>query len=179
MRRRRAPVSHAGASLAAVLAALALARPGIAAVPLPDLAPPRTERIALRWQDQPAIATMAPGAFSRGAIDDARFHEMTATIPALEHRFDLRAWRGRTVRIDFVMPSLVEGLASTTGLTVRWDDGVAFRSGRARPGDRVTVFVGRVDTDMLLERLRYTLVVDSRFFDGRIRFRPAFELEVK
>ena len=165
-------------SLAAVLCSAGLACVEVAAaVPLPDLAPPRTMRIELRWSDQPAGPTAVASPLTRGGDDDGQFHQMTAVIPIVEHRFDVRRWRGRQVQISLVVPALVEGLGSTTGMIVKWDGGSVFGAGRARPGERVPVFAGRIDSDQLLERLRFELLVDSRFFDGRIRFSPAFELE--
>lgn len=176
----RASCCAALLAVAGAFAAPAIAQ-SIGPVSLPDLAPPRALRVELRWQDQPSAALFLPGPMTRGGEpeSDARFHEMRASIPIVEHRFDLRAWRGRQVRIDFVVPPLVDGLQSTSAMRVQWEGGAVLRSGSARPGERVTVFSGRVDVDMLLERLSYTLVVDSRFFDGRIRFKPAFELEAR
>lgn len=140
-----------------------------------DLAVATQVHAELRWHDQPVGPL---GASARRGAEDERFHEMTAVVPMVEHRLDLRRWKGRNVRIFYAVPTLVDGMLATRGFVVQWETTGVLQSGRARPGERVLVFAGRVGDDMLVDRFRLSLTIDSRFFSGRLKYQPAFELEV-
>jgi hypothetical protein len=151
--------------LACVL--LAAARPAAAATErLTDLAPARQVRVDLQW---------APIQWQRGDRDPS-YHLMSADVPRIEYRLDVARYVGRQVRVLYVIP-LDAGLTSPLGLMVRWKSQGALRAGEARAGDRVTVFEGRIAAGSLDDVFDVQLEVDSRYFTGRLRFDPYFEIE--
>ncbi len=133
---------------------------------LVDIAPSRQVRIDLQW---------APIQWQRGDRDPA-YHLMSATVPNVEYRLDLARHVGRQARVMYVIP-LDAGLTAPQGLLVRWKTQGLLRSGEARAGDRFPVFEGRIARAMFEEVFDVQLEVDSRFFTGRLRFEPYFEIE--
>ncbi|MBP8306596.1 MAG: hypothetical protein KAY46_04985 [Burkholderiaceae bacterium] len=169
--RRSRTVGHAGAgpTLAWLLALVLSLAPGLAAAVterLTDLAPSRQVRVDLQW---------APIQWQRGDRDPA-YHLMSADVPRIEYRLDVARYVGRQVRVLYVIP-LDAGLTSPLGLKVRWKSQGALRAGEARAGDRVTVFEGRVAAGSLDDVFDVHLEVDSRYFTGRLRFDPYFEID--
>ena len=135
---------------------------------LTDLSPARQVRVDLQW---------APIQWQRGDRDPS-YHLMSADVPRIEYRLDVARYVGRQVRVLYVIP-LDAGLTSPLGLKVRWKSQGALRAGEARAGDRVTVFEGRVAAGSLADVFDVQLEVDSRYFTGRLRFDPYFEIETQ
>ncbi len=135
---------------------------------LTDLAPARQVRVDLQW---------APIQWQRGDRDPS-YHLMSAEVPRIEYRLDVARYVGRQVRVLYVIP-MDAGLTSPLGLKVRWKSQGALRAGEARAGDRVTVFEGRVAAGSLADVFDVQLEVDSRYFTGRLRFDPYFEIETQ
>lgn len=153
----------------ALLLALLLAASGSAVAAterLTDIAPARQVRVDLQW---------APIQWQRGDRDPS-YHLMSADVPRVEYRLDVARHVGRQVRVLYVIP-LDAGLTSPQGLKVRWRSQGAMRAGEGRAGDRVTVFEGRVASGLLEDVFDVQLEVDSRYFTGRLRFDPYFEIE--
>jgi hypothetical protein len=155
---------------ALVAAGLAIApwgRARAAAERLTDLAPVRESRVDLRWSQID---------FRRGDADP-NYHLMSAEVPRIEYRLDVSRYLGRTAKVYFVLP-MDAGLIAPQGLLVKWVAQGPLRSGQGRPGERVVVFDGRLAEALLSDVLDLQLIVDSRFFTGRLRFNPYFEIEV-
>lgn len=134
---------------------------------LVDLAPTLQVRLELRWSDFDT---------RRGDADPA-FHQMSGSLASVEYRLDVGRHVGQRVRIDYVLPA-DPGFASPQAMLVRWSTRGLLRPGQGRPGDRVTVFEGILREPLLMELFDLQFLVDSRYFDGRFRFAPHFELDV-
>ncbi len=131
-----------------------------------DLSPPRQVRVELQW------ATFQG---QRGDRDPS-YHLMRADVPRIEYRLDTSRHAGQPARIVYVIP-LDAGLTAPQGLRVRWKSQGALRAGEGQAGDRVVVFDGRIPGAVLEDVFDVQLEVDSRFFTGRLRFDPYFEIE--
>jgi hypothetical protein len=151
-------------AVAALLAAGAA--PLAAAERLVDLAPVAVVRLDLRWA--PFDANRPPG--------DAEFARMSAQVPPVEYRLDLTRWIGRNVRVFLVVPT-DPGVIAPQGLELRWTGRGPIRNGQGRAGDRVAVYTGLVREPVLADVLDMQVIVDSRYFTGRLRMLPYFELE--
>ena len=138
-----------------------------AAERLADLAPSRESRVDLRWSTVD---------WRRGDSDPG-FHQMTAEIPRVEYRLDVSRFVGRNARVYFVLP-MDAGVTAPQGLLVKWIAQGPLRSGQGRPGERVAVYEGRITQALFDDRFDLQLLVDSRFFTGRLRLNPYFEIEL-
>ena len=150
--------------------ALGAQAPARAEARVVDLSAWREERIELRW-----AAPRAGGA--RGHLD-AAFHRLDGQVRGVEYRLDLSPWVGRQVRLLLVLP-MPAGIHAPQALRVRWRGDGVLRDGEAQAGERVVVYTATVRDSLLATRLDYELAVDSRFFDGSLRFEPHFEIETE
>lgn len=139
-----------------------------AAERLADTAVQRAAQVDLRWSGVD---------WRRGEADPA-YHQMRADVPRVEYRLDLTRYVGRNARVFYVLPG-DPGILAPQGLTVRWtaQNGL-MRSGEARAGERTAVYEGRIGSPTLDEVFDLNLIVDSRYFTGRFRLNPYFEIEL-
>lgn len=87
-------------------------------------------------------------------------------------RLDVRAWKGRNVRIYKV-------LEPTTGarVLVQWTGQGRLAPGQLREGQRALVYAGPIMTDELQDVLRVTVLADGSQLGGREVLKFNFELE--
>lgn len=99
----------------------------------------------------------------------------------VDYRLATAAWVGRNVRLAYVVPALVSGLRSADGLRVDWRGLAPLASGSARPGERVVVWSGRVESPWMVVALEPTAHVDLRQLELRgpapFAFECHFEIE--
>ena len=123
-----------------VLAAMAAAFSGaaFAGVRLDDSASPRALVQSPQMVSEYGypLNQYVPGvpAAQRGIVDFGRIEYRLATAPYV----------GRSARIYFVIPPVVNALRSPQGLQVSWRSEGNFASGSGRPGDKVQVWSGVV-----------------------------------
>lgn len=103
---------------------------------------------------------------------------MVATIPNLEFRLDTSAYVGKRARIYLVIPDIVPGLRSPTGMRVQWTSRGSLLGGSASPGQRTLVYEGPVQRPTMQEALDLTVHLDARYFERGLRFDPVFEIDV-
>ncbi len=163
---RRANPLRRAAAVAALLAA-GWSSTTLAIERLVDTAPAREARVDLKW---------SPVNWRRGDADPSYF-QMSADVPRVEYRLDVTRFVGRNARVFYVFPP-DPGITAPQGLTVKWtaQNGV-LRSGQARSGERTPVYEGRISSPVLDEFFDLQLTVDSRYFTGRFRLNPYFEIE--
>jgi hypothetical protein len=77
----------------------------------------------------------------------------------VEYRLATAAYVGRRARIHYVVPPLIPGLRSPTGLRVEWRTQGLFSNGTARAGERVLVWTGMVREPFMTEAFDLTLQV--------------------
>lgn len=159
----------AGLLLTVVLAGAAVHAPlTMAAERLNDTSLQKAAQIDLRWS---AVD------WRRGDADPS-FYQMRAEVPRVEYRLDMTQYVGRNARVFYVLPG-DPGILAPQGLTVRWtSQNGLMRSGEARAGERTAVYEGRISSVMLDEVFDLNLLVDSRYFTGRFRLNPYFEIEL-
>jgi hypothetical protein len=99
----------------------------------------------------------------------------------IEYRLATAPYAGRRARIFYVIPSAIAGLRSPAGLEVQWRGNGAFASGTGRPGDRVQVWNGIVQTPWINETFELTLRIDPRELrlpsGAALSFESIFEIE--
>lgn len=99
----------------------------------------------------------------------------------IEYRLATAPHLGRRARIFYVIPPAVAGLRSPAGLQVQWRGNGAFASGSGRPGDRVQVWNGVVQTPWMNETFDLTLRIDPRELrlptGAALSFESIFEIE--
>lgn len=99
----------------------------------------------------------------------------------VEYRLATAPYTGRRARIFYVIPPAIAGLRSPAGLRVDWRGSGAFASGSGRPGDRVQVWNGVVQTPWMNETFDLTLRVDPRELrlptGAALSFESTFEIE--
>lgn len=99
----------------------------------------------------------------------------------IEYRLATAPYAGRRARIFYVIPPAIAGLRSPSGLRIDWRGNGAFASGSGRPGDRVQVWNGVVQTPWMNETFDLTLRVDPRELrvptGAALSFESTFEIE--
>jgi hypothetical protein len=80
-----------------------------------------------------------------------------------------------------VVPALIEGLRSPSGMRVDWRSGALFAGGTARPGERQMVWSGVVPGPWMTDSLDLSFEVELAQVqlrsDGQFGFEPYFEIE--
>lgn len=99
----------------------------------------------------------------------------------VEYRLATAPHIGRRARIFYVVPFGIAGLRSPSGLQVVWRAQGTFADGAARPGERVPVWNGVVQTPWMSETLELQLRIDPRLLNlgrgGALSFESYFEIE--
>lgn len=99
----------------------------------------------------------------------------------VEYRLATAPHVGRRARIFYVVPPAIPGLRSPAGLQVQWRSQGTFADGTARPGDRIPVWNGVVQTPWMSETFDLQLRLDPRLLQlgrgGALSFESYFEIE--
>ncbi|WP_269759037.1 hypothetical protein [Variovorax sp. E3] len=99
----------------------------------------------------------------------------------IEYRLATSPYVGRRARIFYVIPPAIVGLRSPAGLRIDWRGSGAFAGGSGRPGNRVQVWNGVVQTPWMNETFDLTLRVDPRELrmpaGSALSFESTFEIE--
>ncbi|MDN6884123.1 hypothetical protein QMO14_11000 [Variovorax sp. CAN2819] len=99
----------------------------------------------------------------------------------VEYRLATASHVGRRARIFYVIPAMVAGLRSPAGMQVQWRGNGVFASGSGRPGDRVQVWNGVIQSPWMNETFELTLRVDPRELrmpsGSALSFESFFEIE--
>jgi len=158
---------------AALFLAIALVAAGAAqaAERLDDSTSPRsrvTPRVVLSDEGRPLVTSRKP---TRAVVQVGR----------VDYRLNTARYAGRSARIYFVVPALINGLRSASGLRVEWRGGSIFTPGSARGGDRQLVWSGVVPGPWMTESLDLSFEVELAQVqlqaDGQFGFEPYFEIE--
>lgn len=107
-----------------------------------------------------------------------QLNAMVATVTNLEFRLDTSAYVGKRARIYLVIPEVVQGLRSPSGMRVEWTSRGNFLAGAALPGQRTLVYDGLVQRPSLHEALDLSVYLDARYLERGLRFDPVFEIDV-
>lgn len=83
------------------------------------------------------------------------------------------------VKIFLHFPSQVVGVRDSRGVKISWLTRGRFLSGRARPGERVLLYEGSVDSSELSDIIDFTFIVDGGAMTGDFQFEPIYEIESK
>lgn len=93
----------------------------------------------------------------------------------IEYRLATGPYVGKRARIYFVVPALVQGLRSPSGLRMSWHGSGRFADGSARGGERRLVWTGVVREPVMRETLDLTMEV--RLADLMLRPQGALSVE--
>jgi len=132
-----------------------------------------------RLDDSASPRAQVSADFRRAQMVDAQ----TIALPfgRVEYRLATAPYVGRRARIYYVIPPAVAGLRSPSGLQVQWRGGI-FQSGSGRPGDRIPVWNGVVQTAWMNDAFDLQLRIDPRQLlpgsGSGLRFESYFEIEV-
>lgn len=120
---------------------------------LDDTASPRSQ-ISPTWVSRLPSSSLAN--------DDFAQHDPLVTVKfgRVEYRLATARFVGRQARIYYVIPKLIVGLRSTSGLTVEWRGGTVFANGSGRPGDRVMVWSGLIRDKSIADALELNMHLD-------------------
>jgi hypothetical protein len=142
---------------------------------LDDSASPRgqvTSLPMLSEQGQPLDKYMAGPAPTVGIVKFGR----------VEYKLATARFVGKPARIYYVVPAVIVGLRSPTGLRVEWRGNGNFADGIARPGQRVLVWSGLVRETYMSVGLDLTMRIELRELQLRsgagLAFESFFEIEV-
>jgi hypothetical protein len=105
----------------------------------------------------------------------------TVSFGRVDYKLATARYVGRQARIYYVVPAVISGLRSPSGLRVDWRGYGFFASGSARPGERQLVWTGTVREAWISEGLDLSFQVDLRELqlprDGQFGFESYFEIE--
>lgn len=132
-----------------------------------------------RLDDSASPRTHVSSDFSQARGMDGRM--VVHSLGRIEYRLATAPFLGLQSRIFYVIPSLIPGLRSPAGMQIGWQGSGAFASGSGRPGDRVPVWSGVVQSAWMTEILDLTLRIDPyelRLPPGSaLSFESYFEIE--
>lgn len=100
----------------------------------------------------------------------------------IEYKLATAKFIGKQARIYYVIPALISGLRTPSGLRVDWRGGNVFANGSAQPGERFLVWTGVVRNTTMIDGLDLTMRMDLRELQTRngtgLAFESYFEIEV-
>lgn len=134
-----------------------------------------------RLDDSSSPRAVVGSDFRQAQMLDAQ----TLSVPfgRVEYRLATAAYRGKRARIYYVIPAGIAGLRSPSGLQVVWRGSGAFQGGAGRPGDRVPVWNGVVNSAWMTESFDLQLRIDPRQLQlgqgGSLSFESYFEIEIQ
>jgi hypothetical protein len=100
----------------------------------------------------------------------------------IEYKLATAKFIGKQARIYYVVPPLISGLRTPSGLRVDWRGGNVFANGSAQPGERFLVWTGVVRNTYMIDGLDLTMRIDLRELQTRngagLAFESYFEIEV-
>lgn len=100
----------------------------------------------------------------------------------IEYKLATAKFLGKQARIYYVVPPLISGLRTPSGLRVDWRGGNVFANGSAQPGERFLVWTGVVRNSYMIDGLDLTMRLDLRELQTRngtgLSFESYFEIEV-
>lgn len=111
------------------------------------------------------------------------FNARTAIVKygRVDYKLATAPFIGKQARIYYVVPAVISGLRSPTGLRVDWRGNGLFANGSAYAGERRLVWSGVVREPWMSEGLELALQLDLREFqlprNGQIGFESYFEIE--
>lgn len=100
-----------------------------------------------------------------------RTSTLSGTLTVLV-RLDVSPWRGRRGRIYHVLPA-----NPGTPLQASWTTQGVLLPGSMRDGERVLVYAGPIETDLIQDTLRLTLQADGNHLSRPEQLRFSFEFE--
>lgn len=105
----------------------------------------------------------------------------TVHFGRVDYKLATARYVGRQARIFYVVPAVIPGLRSPSGLRVEWRGNGLFANGTAAPGERRMVWSGVVPGPWMTEGLDLTFHVDLRQLQLRpnesFGFESYFEIE--
>jgi hypothetical protein len=151
--------------------------------------------LALAWAAALALGMVATAQAAAGQIYPLDDSLTVVTGPSLRLQFDadrLGPKAGMTARgSTVVLLSLNTGAyvgkrvrisqslaPSQTPFQVSWEGGKLLRAGSSRPGQRVLVFEGLLNTARLEDQIRYAIVVDGGQLNVSNQLQFSYDIEV-
>lgn len=132
-----------------------------------------------RLDDSASPQAQVRSDFNRARAIGERLVELP--MGRIEYRLATAPHLGRAARIFYVIPAMVTGLRSPSGMQVQWRGNGVFAAGAGRPGDRIQVWNGVVRTPWMVETLDLTLHIDPRELrmpqGSALSFESFFEIE--
>jgi hypothetical protein len=143
------------------------------------LSPAAASALVARLDDSASPRAQVRSDFANAQAMDGNL--VVLPFGRIEYRLATAPHLGRRARIFYVIPPAVAGLRSPAGLQVQWRGNGAFASGSGRPGDRVQVWNGVVQTPWMNETFDLTLRIDPRELrlptGAALSFESIFEIE--
>lgn len=107
-----------------------------------------------------------------------RLNAMVAEMANVEVRLNTTAYVGKRGRIYLVLPPVVAGLRSASGMRVEWRTRGTLLDGAALPGDRTLLYDGPISRPSINEIFDFVIHLDARHMAGGLRFDPTFEIDL-
>lgn len=107
-----------------------------------------------------------------------RLNAMVAEVTNVEVRLNTAPHVGTRARIYLVLPPIVTGMRSASGMRVEWRTRGHFLAGSALPGDRTLLYDGPISRPLESEIFDFVIYLDARHMGGGLRFDPTFEIDV-
>lgn len=131
-----------------------------------------------RSQVQPQLVLSDQG---RPLADSFNARTATVKFGRVDYKLATAPFLGKQARIYYVVPAVIGGLRSPTGLRVDWRGNGLFANGSAYSGERRLVWSGVVREPWMSEGLDLTMQLDLREFqlprNGQLGFESYFEIE--
>lgn len=108
--------------------------------------------------------------------------QANARFGRVEYRLSTGAFLNRRVRIDIVLPPIVNGLQRPSGLLFRWRGQDGTQDGQLMPGQRQPLWSGTITSAQTLLAIELEMQLDlsamGRWNGGNFGVEPGFELVV-
>lgn len=106
---------------------------------------------------------------------------MVSDFGLVQYRLATAAYKGKTAKIYYVIPVVINGLNNPQALRVTWQGSGAFVDGEGQAGDRKLVWTGLVSEDWMDVEFRLRMQVELihlRLAEGQsFGFESYFEIE--
>ena len=134
-----------------------------------SLSPRRTVNVQFQWTHQGNLSDLSR----------KDFLGLTGRAPNVEVRLNTSNYVGQNARIFLALPVQINGLVGSDGLKLIWKTRGYFNAGNTTPGNRALIFQGRIDAPVLSDFFSFTIHLDARRLNGKLRYAHNHEIETE
>lgn len=132
-----------------------------------SLSPQKQYSVQFKWAHRDTATGMS----------QEKFFLLKSTVRGVEVRLNTSAYEGKRARIFMALPSQIEGFISAESFLLSWKADRLFYQGSVRPGNRTLLYDGAIESPVMVEVFTFSLEVDARYLNGKIKYAPIYEIE--